>query len=156
MLLVLNYNESLTPDDYAIFDAAKGFQVIVIINKVALPQRIDLDEVRRHFPNRPLILTSAREETGIDQLEQAIADLFFSGRVQQDDLTYVSNARHIQLLRQAEQAIDDAISGIDNLMPIDTVQIDIKKAWELLGEVIGESVGEDLIDQIFSQFCLGK
>ncbi|CAJ1000709.1 MULTISPECIES: tRNA uridine-5-carboxymethylaminomethyl(34) synthesis GTPase MnmE [Bacillales] len=156
VLLVLNYNESLTPDDYAIFDAAKGFQVIVIINKVDLPQRIDLDEVRRHFPNRPLILTSAREETGIDQLEQAIADLFFSGRVQQDDLTYVSNARHIQLLRQAEQAIDDAISGIDNLMPIDMVQIDIKKAWELLGEVIGESVGEDLIDQIFSQFCLGK
>jgi tRNA modification GTPase len=156
VLLVLNHNEPLTPDDYAIFDAAKGFQVIVIVNKVDLPQRIDLDEVKRHFPNQPLIMTSAKEETGIDLLERAIADLFFSGRVQQDDLTYVSNARHIQLLRQAERAVDDAISGIDNLMPIDMVQIDIKKAWELLGEVIGESVGEDLIDQIFSQFCLGK
>ncbi|CAM5798106.1 MULTISPECIES: tRNA uridine-5-carboxymethylaminomethyl(34) synthesis GTPase MnmE [Brevibacillus] len=156
VLLVLNYNEQLTEDDYRIFEAAKGFEVILIINKFDLPQRIDLEEVKRHFPNQPLIMTSAKEETGIDLLEKAIADLFFSGRVQQDDLTYVSNARHIQLLRQAEQAIDDAVNGIEDRMPVDMVQIDIKKAWELLGEVIGESVGEDLIDQIFSQFCLGK
>ncbi|MCC0566727.1 tRNA uridine-5-carboxymethylaminomethyl(34) synthesis GTPase MnmE [Brevibacillus borstelensis] len=156
VLLVLNYNEQLTEDDYRIFEAAKGFEVILIINKFDLPQRIDLEEVKRHFPNQPLIMTSAKEETGIDLLEKAIADLFFSGRVQQDDLTYVSNARHIQLLRQAEQAIDDAVNGIEDRMPVDMVQIDIKKAWELLGEVIGESVREDLIDQIFSQFCLGK
>ncbi|WP_024983204.1 tRNA uridine-5-carboxymethylaminomethyl(34) synthesis GTPase MnmE [Brevibacillus borstelensis] len=156
VLLVLNYNEQLTEDDYRIFEAAKGFEVILIINKFDLPQRIDLEEVKRHFPNQPLIMTSAKEETGIDLLEKAIADLFFSGRVQQDDLTYVSNARHIQLLRQAEQAIDDAVNGIEDRMPVDMVQIDIKKAWELLGEVIGESVGEELIDQIFSQFCLGK
>lgn len=156
VLLVLNYNEPLSPDDYAIFEAAKGFSVIVIVNKFDLPQKIDLEEVKRHFPQQPLIMTSAREETGIELLEQAIGDIFFSGRVQQDDLTYVSNARHIHLLRQAEQAIDDALAGIDGQMPVDMIQIDIKKAWELLGEVIGESVGEDLIDQIFSQFCLGK
>ncbi|QQE74457.1 tRNA uridine-5-carboxymethylaminomethyl(34) synthesis GTPase MnmE [Brevibacillus composti] len=156
VLLVLNYNEPLTQDDYNIFEAVKGFQAILIVNKFDLPQRIDLEEVKRHFPNQPLIMTSAKEETGIDLLEKAIADTFFSGRVQQDDLTYVSNARHIRLLRQAEQATDEAIRGIEERMPIDMVQIDIKKAWELLGEVVGESVGEDLIDQIFSQFCLGK
>lgn len=156
VLLVVNYNEKLGPDDYAIFETAKGFQVIVIVNKFDLPQQIDLEEVKRHFPDQPLIMTSAQKETGIDLLEQAIADIFFTGRVQQDDLTYVSNARHIHLLRQAERAMDDALTGIDQLMPVDMIQIDIKKAWELLGEVIGESVGEDLIDQIFSQFCLGK
>ncbi|EJL45783.1 tRNA uridine-5-carboxymethylaminomethyl(34) synthesis GTPase MnmE [Brevibacillus agri] len=156
VLLVVNYNEPLTADDYAIFEAAKGFQVIVIVNKFDLPQKVDLEEIKRHFPQQPLIMTSAREEKGIDLLEQAIGDIFFSGRVQQDDLTYVSNARHIQLLRQAEKAIDEALAGIDDLMPVDMIQIDIKKSWELLGEVIGESVGEDLIDQIFSQFCLGK
>lgn len=156
VLLVMNYNEPLTQDDYNIFEAVKGFQAILIVNKFDLPQRIDLEEVKRHFPNQPLIMTSAKEETGIDLLEKAIADTFFSGRVQQDDLTYVSNARHIRLLRQAEQATDEAIRGIEERMPIDMVQIDIKKAWELLGEVVGESVGEDLIDQIFSQFCLGK
>ena len=156
VLLVVNYNEPLSPDDYAIFETAKGFSVIVIVNKFDLPQKIDLEEVKRHFPDQPLIMTSAKMEQGIDLLEKAIADIFFAGRVQQDDLTYVSNARHIHLLRQAERAIDDALAGIDQLMPVDMIQIDIKKAWELLGEVIGESVGEDLIDQIFSQFCLGK
>lgn len=156
VLLVLNYNEPLTPEDKAIFESVKGLNVIVIINKTDLPQQIDLNEVKQAFPHQPLILTSVKEEKGIELLEEAIATLFFSGRVQQEDLTYVSNARHIHLLRQAEQSIGDAITGIKSLMPIDMVQIDIKRTWELLGEVIGDSVGEDLIDQIFSQFCLGK
>ncbi|MGG1440793.1 tRNA uridine-5-carboxymethylaminomethyl(34) synthesis GTPase MnmE [Brevibacillus laterosporus] len=156
VLLMVNYNEFLNDDDLAIFKAAKGLQVIIIVNKTDLPQKLELDKVKEAFPNAPLILTSIKEEKGIDQLEQAIAHLFFTGRVQQEDMTYVSNARHINLLRQAEQAMEDAIDGIHQQMPVDMVQIDIKKAWELLGEVIGESVGEDLIDQIFSQFCLGK
>ncbi|WP_139492532.1 tRNA uridine-5-carboxymethylaminomethyl(34) synthesis GTPase MnmE [Brevibacillus dissolubilis] len=156
VLLVVNFNEQLKEDDYAIFEAAKGLNVIVIVNKTDLPQHIDMNEVTKHFPNQPLVMTSVREEKGIEMLEEAIAKIFFSGRVQQEDMTYVSNARHIHLLRQAEEAIREAIVGIEGQMPIDMVQIDIKKAWELLGEVIGESVGEDLIDQIFSQFCLGK
>ncbi|RAP26222.1 hypothetical protein C2W64_02054 [Brevibacillus laterosporus] len=156
VLLMVNYNEFLHDDDLAIFEASKGLQVIIIINKTDLPQKLELDKVKEAFPDAPLVLTSVKEEKGIDQLEQAIAHLFFTGRVQQEDMTYVSNARHINLLRQAEQAMEDAIDGIHQQMPVDMVQIDIKKAWELLGEVIGESVGEDLIDQIFSQFCLGK
>ncbi|CCF16066.1 tRNA modification GTPase TrmE [Brevibacillus laterosporus GI-9] len=156
VLLMVNYNEFLNDDDLAIFEAAKGLQVIIIVNKTDLEQKLDIDKVKEAFPSAPLILTSIKEEKGIDQLEQAIAHLFFTGRVQQEDMTYVSNARHINLLRQAEQAMADAIDGVHQQMPVDMVQIDIKKAWELLGEVIGESVGEDLIDQIFSQFCLGK
>lgn len=156
ILLVLNYNEELKPDDYAIFEAVEGMHVIIIINKTDLPQKIDMNEVTKHFPNQPMVMTSVKEDQGIDKLEEAISHIFFTGRVQQEDLTYVSNARHIHLLRQAEQAMEDAIAAIEDRMPVDMVQIDIKKAWELLGEVIGESVGEDLIDQIFSQFCLGK
>ncbi|WP_232698013.1 tRNA uridine-5-carboxymethylaminomethyl(34) synthesis GTPase MnmE [Brevibacillus daliensis] len=156
ILLMVNYNEELTQDDYAIFEAAKDLQVVVIVNKTDLAQNLDMEKVKAAFPNQPIILTSIKEEEGIDELEKAIAELFFSGRVQQEDMTYVSNARHIHLLRQAEQAMEEAIIGIHDRMPVDMVQIDIKKAWELLGEVIGESVGDDLIDQIFSQFCLGK
>ncbi|MBO8164804.1 MAG: tRNA uridine-5-carboxymethylaminomethyl(34) synthesis GTPase MnmE [Brevibacillus sp.] len=156
VLLVLNYNEPLHEDDYQLFEMVKGLQVIVIINKTDLPQKLELEEVQRRFAGHPIVMTSAKDQTGIDRLEEAIARLFFSGQVQQDDYTYVSNARHIHLLRQARQAIVDAKNGIEQQMPIDMVQIDIKRAWELLGEVIGESVGEDLIDQIFSQFCLGK
>lgn len=156
ILIVLNYNEPLAPDDYAIFEAAAGLPVILIINKFDLPQKIDLEEVKRHFPDQPLVMTSALQDRGIDLLEEAIAKIFFSGRAEQSDMTYVSNARHIHLLRMAETAIDEAIVAIEDRMPVDMVQIDIKKAWELLGEVIGDSVADDLIDQIFSQFCLGK
>lgn len=156
ILIVLNYNEPLQADDYAIFEAASGLPVVLIINKFDLPQKIDLEEVKKHFPEQPLVMTSALQERGIDLLEEAIAKIFFSGRVEQGDMTYVSNARHIHLLKQAQAAMEEALVGIDDHMPVDMVQIDIKKAWELLGEVIGESVGDDLIDQIFSQFCLGK
>ncbi|UFJ40444.1 tRNA uridine-5-carboxymethylaminomethyl(34) synthesis GTPase MnmE [Brevibacillus humidisoli] len=156
VLLVLNYNEPLQKDDYQLFEAVQGLPVIVIVNKTDLPQRLEMEEVKQRFAEQPIILTSVKDQTGIEQLEEAIARLFFSGVVQQDDYTYVSNARHIHLLREARRAIDDAIAGIEDRMPIDMIQIDIKRAWELLGEVIGESVGEDLIDQIFSQFCLGK
>ena len=156
VLLVLNYNEPLQAVDYQLFEAVKDSQVIVIVNKTDLPQRLQLDEVRRRFPAQRIVFTSVKDQTGIEALEAAIADLFFGGEMQRDDYTYVSNVRHIYLLRQAGRAIDDAMAAIHERMPVDMIQIDIKRAWELLGEVIGESVGEDLLDQIFSQFCLGK
>lgn len=71
-------------------------------------------------------------------------------------MTYVSNVRHIQLLEQSEQALDDALQAVDDGMPLDLVQIDITRTWELLGEIIGDNIHESLIDQLFSQFCLGK
>ncbi|MBL2063104.1 tRNA uridine-5-carboxymethylaminomethyl(34) synthesis GTPase MnmE, partial [Klebsiella pneumoniae] len=87
------------------------------------------------------------------ELEEAIAGLFFSGAVGAQDMTYVSNSRHIALLNQANRSISDAISGVESGIPIDIVQIDLTRTWELLGEIIGESVHESLIDQLFSQFC---
>lgn len=156
VLLVLNHNEPLQQDDYRLFEAVKDAQVIVIVNKTDLPQQLQLEEVKQRFPAERIVFTSVKDQRGIETLEQAIADLFFAGEMQRDDYTYVSNARHIHLLKQAYQAIDDAIAAIQAQMPVDMVQIDIKRAWELLGEVIGESIGEELLDQIFSQFCLGK
>ena len=89
-------------------------------------------------------------------LKQAIAYLFFAGSIEAADLTYVSNSRHIALLNQALQAIEDVIEGVNMGTPIDIVQIDLTRTWEFLGEIIGDSVHESLIDQLFSQFCLGK
>ena len=76
--------------------------------------------------------------------------------MESEDLTYVSNVRHIHLLRQAKLSLEDALQGVESLTPIDLLQIDIRNCWEQLGEIIGDAVGESLIDQIFSQFCLGK
>jgi tRNA modification GTPase len=96
------------------------------------------------------------EDQGVDELEEAIASLFFEGTIESGDMTYLSNTRHITLIEQAMYAMEDAIQAIESGTPIDLVQIDFTRAWELLGEVIGDSVHESLIDQLFSQFCLGK
>ena len=104
----------------------------------------------------PVIETSMLEQQGIDELEIQIRDLFFGGEVQSQDMTYVSNSRHISLLKQAKKTIQDAIDAAEMGIPMDMIQIDLTRTWELLGEIIGESASEELIDQLFSQFCLGK
>ena len=90
------------------------------------------------------------------ELEEAIAALFFEGQVEANDLTYVSNARHIALLHQAQEVIEDALNAAEMGVPVDMVQIDVTRTWEILGEIIGDTVQESLINQLFSQFCLGK
>ncbi|MEC2075606.1 tRNA uridine-5-carboxymethylaminomethyl(34) synthesis GTPase MnmE [Metabacillus fastidiosus] len=156
ILLVLNYHEELSDDDLQLFEVTKDMDIIVIVNKTDLSQRIDLEKVKALAGNRPVVTTSLLEEKGIDELEEAISTLFFQGNVQSGDLTYVSNSRHISLLTEAEKAIDDALTGVHSGVPIDIVQIDLTRCWELLGEIIGDAVHESLIDQLFSQFCLGK
>ncbi|KXG44788.1 tRNA uridine-5-carboxymethylaminomethyl(34) synthesis GTPase MnmE [Tepidibacillus infernus] len=156
VLLVLNFNQELSEDDLRLMELVQGLHVIVIINKTDLPQKIDLDLVKQKIPDARMILMSVIKEQGIDQLEETISELFFAGQIQTEDLTYVSNARHISLLKRALQSIEDAIHSIEDWLPIDMIAIDVKNAWDLLGEIIGEAVSEDLIDQIFSQFCVGK
>lgn len=156
VLMVLNYNEPLTADDKKLLDLVSNQTTIIIVNKTDLSQQISLDEVRQRIGDLPLITTSLKEERGIEELEKAIAGLFFSGQMEADEAMYVSNIRHIHLLQQARQNVQEVIDGIEAGMPLDIVEIDLKNAWQSLGEIIGDAVSEDLIDQIFSQFCLGK
>lgn len=156
ILLVLNSADPLTIEDENLFKAVEGMDVIVIVNKTDLPQEIDMDRVKELSGEHKLVTTSLLEDRGIDELEEAISSLFFSGTIEAGDLTYVSNTRHIALLTQALQAIEEVIEGIEMGTPIDIVQIDLTRSWEFLGEIIGDSVHESLIDQLFSQFCLGK
>ncbi|WP_456277194.1 tRNA uridine-5-carboxymethylaminomethyl(34) synthesis GTPase MnmE [Bacillus sp. AK128] len=156
ILLVLNYNDELTIEDEQLFEAVKGMNTITIINKTDLPVKINMDRVKDLVKDSPLITTSLLNDIGIDQLEEAISTLFFAGSIEAQDMTYVSNTRHIALLSQAERTIEDAINGIESGLPIDLVQIDLTRTWEILGEIIGDAVHESLIDQLFSQFCLGK
>ncbi len=156
ILYVLNYNEPLTESDYQLADLIKDEDVIVIINKTDLEQQLDLDEVKQMVGDVPVVHTSMLSQSGIDALEEEISRMFFQGEVASQDMTYVSNARHISLLKQAKQTINDAMTAAEAGVPIDIVQIDLIRTWELLGEVIGEEVSDSLIDQLFSQFCLGK
>lgn len=156
VLFVLNNNEPLTDDDRHLFSLLEEKDAIILINKTDLPQKIDLDEVLALAKGRKIITASILQDEGIEELEEAIRELFFAGQMEAKDMTYVSNSRHIALLNQAEKTIDDAISAIQANMPIDLVQIDVTRTWELLGEIVGDTVHESLINQLFSQFCLGK
>ncbi|MCM3217334.1 tRNA uridine-5-carboxymethylaminomethyl(34) synthesis GTPase MnmE [Niallia taxi] len=156
ILLVLNYSDDLTEEDINLFKAIEGMDYIVIVNKTDLPQKIDMDRIKELSANQKMVTTSLLQDKGINQLEEAISSLFFEGVIEASDMTYVSNTRHISLLNQALQSINEAISGVEMGTPIDIVQIDLTRTWELLGEIIGDSVHESLIDQLFSQFCLGK
>ncbi|HCX7875848.1 TPA: tRNA uridine-5-carboxymethylaminomethyl(34) synthesis GTPase MnmE [Staphylococcus aureus] len=156
ILFVLNNNEALTQEDYTLYEVVKNEDVIVIVNKMDLEQNIDINEVKDMIGDTPLIQTSMLKQEGIDELKIQIRDLFFGGEVQNQDMTYVSNSRHISLLKQARQTIQDAIDAAESGVPMDMVQIDLTRTWEILGEIIGETASDELIDQLFSQFCLGK
>ncbi|KRG07991.1 tRNA uridine-5-carboxymethylaminomethyl(34) synthesis GTPase MnmE [Lederbergia galactosidilytica] len=156
ILLVINSADDFTEEDRQLFKAVEGMDVIVIANKTDLPPKIDWGEVRSLAEDYPFVTTSLLEDEGIDTLEQAIAEMFFQGHVEAGDMTYVSNSRHIALLNQALQAIEDVLMGIDIGTPIDIIQIDLTRTWDLLGEIIGDTVEESLLNQLFSQFCLGK
>ncbi|WP_156393390.1 tRNA uridine-5-carboxymethylaminomethyl(34) synthesis GTPase MnmE [Staphylococcus sp. NAM3COL9] len=156
ILFVLNYNEALSEEDRKLYEVIKNEDAIVIVNKMDLDKQLDIDEVKEMIGDMPLIQTSMLKQEGIDQLEIQIRDLFFGGDVQNQDMTYVSNSRHISLLKEARNTIQDAIDAAESDIPMDMIQIDLTRTWEILGEIIGESASDELIDQLFSQFCLGK
>ncbi|WP_058309193.1 tRNA uridine-5-carboxymethylaminomethyl(34) synthesis GTPase MnmE [Gracilibacillus massiliensis] len=156
ILLVLNYGEELTEEDRNLFKAVEGLEYIVIVNKTDLEAKLDVAEVKQLAADQKVITTALIEDKGMDDLEEAIADTFFEGELDAGDLSYVSNVRHIQLLQQTLTALTDAAEAMDADMPIDLVQIDVTRAWELLGEIVGDTMQDSLIDQLFSQFCLGK
>lgn len=155
ILYVMNNNDELTPEDLELLESADDKKVIGIVNKLDLENNLDLKYLEEHF-KIPLIKTSIINGEGIDDLENEIQKMFFDGSLSSTDSTYVSNNRHINLLEQAKVSIEDAISSAEIDVPVDIIQIDLIKTWELLGEVIGEDVSEQLIDKLFSQFCLGK
>ncbi|WP_158738378.1 tRNA uridine-5-carboxymethylaminomethyl(34) synthesis GTPase MnmE [Alteribacillus sp. YIM 98480] len=156
ILLVINSAEDLTEEDKALFQAIQGLNAVVIMNKTDLDKKIDVEKVRELASGRPIIAASLLKDEGIEELEQAISRMFFEEGVETADLSYISNARHIGLLNQAKRSIDEALEAADLEVPVDMVQIDITRAWEQLGEIVGDNVHDSLIDQLFSQFCLGK
>lgn len=156
ILFVLNYNEPLTDDDRQLFNVIQDMKSIIIINKIDLRQQLDISEIETLAGDHPIVFMSIAKDEGIEDLEEKIAEIFFAGQINIGDLTYVSNVRHIQLLKQSKEALEDAMSGLELGMPLDIVQIDVRRTWEYLGEIVGDTASEALIDQLFAQFCLGK
>lgn len=156
ILFVLNGSEPLQEEDRELLASMKGRSVIVIVNKTDLEQKLQLDEVNTFLNDSIIVKMSMVKQEGLDRLEAAISEMFFEGKLEANDLTYVSNVRHISLLKKAKRSMEDAIEATYMGIPIDVIQIDARLAWEALGEILGDEAGDSLIDQIFSQFCLGK
>jgi tRNA modification GTPase len=156
ILLLINQNEGLTEEDKQLLEDTKDMNRIILMNKMDLEAKMTTGELEPWSDPERIIETSMLSETGLDQLENQITKMFFSGETGEKDATYVSNVRHIALLNDAMDSLDEVLSGIESGMPIDLVQIDFTRCWELLGEITGDSVQDELLTQLFTQFCLGK
>jgi len=156
ILLVLNQSEVLSSEDRQLIEVTDGAKRIILLNKTDLPSQLDRDELAACLAGDAVFEVSVLQNDGLEQLEQAIADLFFGGQTADKDASYLSNTRHIALLENASQALGEVMDGVAAGMPVDLVQMDMTRCWDYLGEVVGDSVQDELITQLFSQFCLGK
>ena len=156
VLLLLNQSETLQEEDIRLLETTKGMKRIILFNKTDLPSKLSTEEIAPYANEEEIVTTSMLNKEGIDQLEEKIAGYFFQGQMNERDATYLSNTRHIALLEKAEQALVEVQNGIEMEMPVDLIQIDFTRAWDLLGEITGDSVQDELLTQLFSQFCLGK
>ena len=156
VLLLLNQSETLQEEDVRLLETTKGMKRIILFNKTDLPSKLSKEDIAPYAQEEEIVTTSMLNKEGIDQLEEKIAGYFFQGQMNERDATYLSNTRHIALLEKAEQALVEVQNGIEMEMPVDLIQIDFTRAWDLLGEITGDSVQDELLTQLFSQFCLGK
>ncbi|MBF7128944.1 tRNA uridine-5-carboxymethylaminomethyl(34) synthesis GTPase MnmE [Pediococcus pentosaceus] len=157
VILVLDSSVPLRDEDRELLRETNHMQRIVVLNKSDLEVKINLNELQEYVDDKEIIKSSAVSPLGTKDLEDRIAAMFFAGSIENtSNNIMVTNARHIGLLKQADTALDAILEGIETGMPVDLVQIDMTRAWDLLGEITGDSYQDELLDQLFSQFCLGK
>lgn len=152
VIVVLNNNEKLTKEDEEILDKTKDKQRIIVINKNDLEKKLDIS--KSNLKN--IVETNANRVEGIKALKEKIIELFQLETIKSKDYTYLTNARQISLAKQAYQSLIEAELGINNDLPIDMVEIDLKNTFDYLGEIIGETYSEEILDHLFANFCVGK
>lgn len=157
ILLLLNQSEALTDLDRELLNLTQEMNRIVILNKIDLAPKLDLDEVKTYLnADETLQPISVLNHEGIDEIGEEISHRFFNGEVEESQEMYLSNTRHIHILEQVLSAMEEVLKGIEMGMPVDLTQIDMMNAWNLLGEITGETVQDELLNELFSNFCLGK
>ena len=150
VLFILDGTRKVSKEDLEIFDKVKDKKVIIIVNKSDENQIIDLSKFKKY----DIIYTSTKVEDGLDELKNKIIDMFKLGNIEANDYTYLSNSRQISILKRCLKIANDILDNQKE--EVDLLEIDIKALWENLGEILGETYKEELLDEIFSKFCLGK
>lgn len=156
VIAVFDASRELTKEDMDIVDIIKDKKSIALLNKTDLPNKIELEDLQKQLGNKKLIATSIAKGVGVEELEKVIKEMFYSGNVEISDDIIVTNVRHKNQLERAKKNISDVLQGIKQGVPLDCVEVDVKSCWKNLGEISGDTVSEDIIDKIFSEFCIGK
>lgn len=156
IIAVFDASRDLTDEDYQIIDLIKDKKSLVLINKMDLPSKYSLDFFKDKIKQDHIITTSITEGVGIDVLENSIKDMFYSGEIESDSNVVITNMRHKNQLEKSLMNINSVIEDIEMSVPLDCIEVDLKNCWENLGEISGDTIGEDILDKIFSEFCIGK
>lgn len=156
ILFMLNNNEELTPDIEELLEKLDNRKYIIIINKNDLESKIDKSKLERFEKENKIINISVLNNDGIEDLKNKIIELFNINELETKDPTYLSNSRSISILKRCLTSIEDVEQGLKENRPIDMIELDIKNIWEELGHINGTSYEEELLDEMFSRFCLGK
>lgn len=155
VIYVVDSSTVLDENDRNIMDAIQDKKAIVLLNKSDLETQTEAADIRNYL-DKPVISISAKEQQGMDVLKETIQEMFFSGNITFNDEIYITNIRHKNALAEAKKSLEMVLQSMADGMPEDFLTIDMMSAYEELGTIIGEAVGEDLVNEIFSKFCMGK
>lgn len=155
IIYVVDGSRELDDNDREIIKLINDKQAIILVNKSDMDTVINIDDLKKDS-NRDVIIFSAKNGEGMDQLEEEIRNMFYSGKVTYNDQVYITNARHKEALENALESLKQVKNSVDAGMPEDFYSIDLMDAYTDLGLIIGESVEDDLVNEIFSKFCMGK
>lgn len=156
VIFILDSSREISDEDLEIMELVDQKKTIVVLNKIDLDRVIDFDEVRTKLPEAMILETSMETQTGIDQIEDEIVSMIYGGKVSQSESIMVTNVRHKNILERAEKSIGDAVFMTQQKEALEFIEIDVNSCYSELGEIIGETVQDDIINEVFSRFCLGK
>lgn len=156
ILFLLDGSRPLEEEDLQIMEFLKERKSLVLINKRDLGEAISIEEISAKLPASQVIEASLLKGQGITEIEDSVEDLVYGGEIVQKESMMVNNVRHIELLQQAVKSLTDALHMSERREALDFIEVDVKNAYERLGEIIGETVSDDIINEVFARFCLGK
>ena len=155
IIYVVDASRDLDENDFEIIEMIRNKKAVILLNKSDLAMVVTKDMIKELI-DKPMIEISAKEESGITELEETVKTMFFNGEISFNDEIYITNIRHKNAILESYESLQKVIVSIENGMPEDFYSIDLLDAYESLGSITGETIGEDLVNEIFSKFCMGK
>jgi len=156
ILFLLNSGDVIADEDYNIMNRVTNKNVLVLLNKSDMDRKIETDRIKEILGDKTFLDTSMETGQGVEELKDIIEKMVYKGNLKQDNSLIVTNVRHLNLLRDASAFLEDSLKSIDSNQPLEFIEIDVKNTYDDLGAILGEEVGDDILNEVFSRFCLGK